>query len=170
MRRKYAELSPSACPRETATRPAAAPHVNFPASGLYALACGGTTLIADGDTISSETVWNDGALGHDATGRGISVEFARPDWQHDAAAPAVTGDADPLSGYLVGADNPHTADPAKPLGDRLFDGIDHFLVDDTNASDSGVPVIQMHLCRTACPFAQPRTMLVARHRSRLSTR
>ena len=93
-----------------------APHVDFPASSPYALGCGGTTLIADGDTISSETVWNDTALGQGATGGGISTEFAVPDWQRGAVVPTVpngvagrgvpdvAGDADPLTGYQVRVD------------------------------------------------------------------
>jgi kumamolisin len=92
------------------------PHVDFPASSPYALACGGTTLIASGDTISSETVWNDTALGQGATGGGISTEFARPAWQRGATVPTVpngvagrgvpdvAGDADPLTGYQVRVD------------------------------------------------------------------
>jgi len=90
-----------------------APHVNFPASSSYALGCGGTTLIAAGEAISSETVWNDTALGGGATGGGVSTLFALPDWQHHAAVPLapngfagrgvpdVAGDADPLTGYQV---------------------------------------------------------------------
>jgi kumamolisin len=92
------------------------PHVDFPASSPYALACGGTTLIADGDTISSETVWNNTPAGQGATGGGISTDFALPDWQHTATVPAapngfigrgvpdVAGDADPLTGYQVRVD------------------------------------------------------------------
>jgi kumamolisin len=90
-----------------------APHVDFPASSPYALGCGGTTLIAGGDTISRETVWNDTAAGRGATGGGVSVEFAVPDWQQGAMVPTapngfagrgvpdVAGDADPLTGYQV---------------------------------------------------------------------
>jgi len=90
-----------------------APHVDFPASSPYALGCGGTTLIAGADTISSETVWNDTAIGQGATGGGISTLFALPDWQHNAVVPTtpdgfagrgvpdVAGDADPLTGYQV---------------------------------------------------------------------
>jgi kumamolisin len=90
-----------------------APHVDFPASSPYALGCGGTTLIAGGNTISSEAVWNDTALGQGATGGGVSVDFAVPDWQHSAMVPPapdgfagrgvpdVAGDADPLTGYQV---------------------------------------------------------------------
>lgn len=93
-----------------------APHVDFPASSPYALGCGGTRLIAGGDTISSETVWNDTALGQGATGGGISTQFAVPDWQHNATVPTapggfagrgvpdVAGDADPLTGYQVRVD------------------------------------------------------------------
>jgi kumamolisin len=93
-----------------------APHVDFPASSPYALGCGGTTLIAGGDTISTEVVWNDTALGQGATGGGVSVDFAVPDWQQHAMVPTapdgfagrgvpdVAGDADPLTGYQVRVD------------------------------------------------------------------
>ncbi|MBS9534061.1 S8 family serine peptidase [Mycobacterium sp. M1] len=92
------------------------PHVDFPASSPYALACGGTTLIAGGDTISNETVWNDTTLGQGATGGGVSVDFAIPDWQHAVTVPTtpdgsagrgvpdVAGNADPLTGYQVCVD------------------------------------------------------------------
>jgi kumamolisin len=88
------------------------PHTDFPASSPYALACGGTSLQADPATgsISSETVWNDGA---GATGGGVSVTFALPTWQANAGVPAnpagaqgrgvpdVAGNADPATGYQV---------------------------------------------------------------------
>ena len=92
------------------------PHVDFPASSPYALASGGTTLIAGGNTISTEVVWNDTALDGGATGGGISTKFAVPDWQHTATVPTtpdgfagrgvpdVAGDADPLTGYQVRVD------------------------------------------------------------------
>jgi len=94
----------------------AVPHVDFPASSPYALACGGTTLIAVDDTISTEVVWNDTALDGGATGGGVSTRFAVPDWQRTASvptasngfagrgAPDVAGDADPLTGYQVRVD------------------------------------------------------------------
>jgi kumamolisin len=92
------------------------PHVDFPASSPYALACGGTTLIGGGGTISTEVVWNDTALDGGATGGGISAQFPVPDWQHTATVPTapngftgrgvpdVAGDADPLTGYQVRVD------------------------------------------------------------------
>src|SRR4029077_11023183 len=36
------------------------PHVDFPSSSAFALACGGTTLVGAGTTIASEVVWNEG--------------------------------------------------------------------------------------------------------------
>jgi kumamolisin len=73
-------------------------HIDFPASSPYALACGGTTLItAGGDTISSETVWNDTALGAGATGGGISSEFLVP----EAATAAVPSAPDGVAGRGV---------------------------------------------------------------------
>jgi kumamolisin len=58
-------------------------HVDFPASSPYALACGGTTLVADPTTgtISSEVVWNELASNEGATGGGVSDQFALPTWQ-----------------------------------------------------------------------------------------
>jgi kumamolisin len=87
-------------------------HVDFPASSPHVLACGGTSLAASGTTISSETVWNDGAQGG-ATGGGVSDVFALPTWQQNAnvppsvnagahvgrGVPDVAGDADPETGY-----------------------------------------------------------------------
>ncbi len=70
------------------------PHVDFPASSPYALACGGTRLIGTGSTIASETVWNDGP--DSATGGGYSADVAAaelpvavvdPGREQSAAAP-----------------------------------------------------------------------------------
>ncbi len=90
------------------------PHVDFPAASPHALACGGTSLHgnAAAGTISSETVWNDGA-GGGATGGGVSAAFPLPSWQATAGVPAgptgksgrgvpdVAGNADPATGYQV---------------------------------------------------------------------
>jgi kumamolisin len=86
-------------------------HADFPASSPHALACGGTSLLATGSTISSETVWNNGA-GSGATGGGVSDVFPLPSWQKSAGVPngASTGgrgvpdvaaNADPKTGYQV---------------------------------------------------------------------
>jgi kumamolisin len=88
-------------------------HVDFPASSPNALACGGTTLVAMGKTISSETVWNELASDEGATGGGISDVFPLPSWQNGVGVPPsanpgahvgrgvpdVAGDADPGTGY-----------------------------------------------------------------------
>jgi kumamolisin len=88
-------------------------HVYFPASSPHALACGGTTLVADPATgsIISETVWNNGLEA--ATGGGISDTFSQPSWQAGVGAPPrvdtghegrgvpdVAGNADPATGYV----------------------------------------------------------------------
>ena len=92
-------------------------HVDFPASSPHVLACGGTRLQANGTTIASETVWNDGANGG-ATGGGISDVFALPAWQTGLAATSATGasalakrgvpdicaNADPQTGFAVFVD------------------------------------------------------------------
>ena len=85
-------------------------HVDFPASSPHILACGGTNLESSGGTITSETVWNEGAQGG-ATGGGFSVQFSLPDYQANAGVappsgggrgvPDVAGDADPQTGYQI---------------------------------------------------------------------
>jgi kumamolisin len=92
------------------------PHVDFPASSPHALGCGGTRLVASGDAIASETVWNEGA--DSATGGGVSSFFPRPDYQAGVpippaagtaskagrGVPDVAGNADPATGYAVRVD------------------------------------------------------------------
>jgi kumamolisin len=89
------------------------PHVDFPASSPYALACGGTRLMASGGSIASEVVWNETSANEGATGGGVSTVFALPAWQQGIAVPKapngiagrgvpdVAGNADPLTGYQV---------------------------------------------------------------------
>lgn len=89
------------------------PHVDFPASSPYVLACGGTSLAASGTSITSETVWNDLSSNEGATGGGVSASFALPAWQQASNVPAgangyagrgvpdVAGNADPNTGYQV---------------------------------------------------------------------
>jgi kumamolisin len=90
-------------------------HVDFPASSPNVLACGGTTLMASGNNITSETVWNELANNAGATGGGISDVFPLPCWQSAAGVPPsanpnqnvgrgvpdVSGDADPTTGYVT---------------------------------------------------------------------
>jgi len=100
-------------------------HVDFPASSPYALACGGTKLIADPATgqVSSEVVWNELAAKEGAGGGGVSDQFPLPGWQASAGVPArasaqpdaaggaggagwrgvpdVAGNADPVTGYQI---------------------------------------------------------------------
>ena len=99
-----------------------ADNVDFPASSPYALACGGTSVQASGNSITSETVWNDGAQGG-ATGGGISTFFPSPPYQEGLSAaltaggtralthrgiPDVAGDADENTGYEVRVDGSDT--------------------------------------------------------------
>lgn len=89
------------------------PHVDFPASSPHSLACGGTTLVANGQAIQSEVVWNETANNEGATGGGVSVEYDLPAWQQSSKVPPspsgqsgrgvpdVAGNADPLTGYQV---------------------------------------------------------------------
>jgi kumamolisin len=92
------------------------PHVDFPASSPYVLACGGTKLLTNASTITSEVVWNETTAGEGATGGGVSTVFALPSWQTSSSVPSaaggfagrgvpdVSGDADPLTGYQVRVD------------------------------------------------------------------
>ena len=101
------------------------PHVDFPASSPFALACGGTRLLAkgSGSAIATESIWNqhaadlrDGQFGSFGSGGGgVSDAFARPAYQNSAnvppsparanfagrGVPDVTGDGDPDSGYNI---------------------------------------------------------------------
>jgi kumamolisin len=86
------------------------PHVNFPGSSPYVLSCGGTTLLADGETIESERVWHNKT---GASGGGVSAIFPRPRWQRRVRVPRakdgramrgvpdVAANADPLTGYRI---------------------------------------------------------------------
>jgi kumamolisin len=92
-------------------------HADFPGSSPFALCCGGTRLVASGNAIASETVWDDDPASS-ATGGGVSDVFALPDWQKDAHVPAsvnpgahvgrgvpdVAGNASPATGYQVRVD------------------------------------------------------------------
>jgi kumamolisin len=99
-----------------------ADHVDFPASSPNALACGGTSLVGQGNTIQSESVWNDGENGG-AGGGGVSTIFALPANQQGLTAtmasggatplamrgvPDVSGNADPQTGYQVRIDGTDT--------------------------------------------------------------
>jgi kumamolisin len=97
-------------------------HADFPASSPYALACGGTKLVAADNHIGSEVVWNETASNEGATGGGISAVFAKPSYQANAKVPVsvnpgafvgrglpdVAGDADPTTGYEVYVDGQST--------------------------------------------------------------
>jgi kumamolisin len=87
-------------------------HVDFPASSPFVLACGGTSLAANNNTVNTEVVWHDAETS--ATGGGVSNFFALPDYQAAAnvplsldtkfkgrGVPDVAGDADPDTGYKV---------------------------------------------------------------------
>ncbi|GHN02474.1 kumamolisin [Cytophagales bacterium WSM2-2] len=87
-------------------------HVDFPASSPYVLACGGTSLIANGNSIESETVWHNAP--DSATGGGISDVFEIPAYQMKTnlpksvnsnksgrGVPDVAAVADPQTGYII---------------------------------------------------------------------
>jgi len=86
------------------------PCVCYPASSPHVLACGGTSLLGTRPGRIRECGWKD-AKG--ASGGGVSVIFARPDWQTTPVTPReskhskgrclpdVAANADPESGYQV---------------------------------------------------------------------
>jgi len=100
-------------------------HVDFPASSPFALACGGTRLIAANNAVAHESIWNQhqANLSRDAGpngtfgsgGGGVSGTFRLPPYQSNAGVPPslnppgfkgrgvpdVTGDGDPDSGYNI---------------------------------------------------------------------
>jgi kumamolisin len=87
------------------------PHVCFPGSSPWALACGGTSLVGARGRIISESVWHN-ATG--ASGGGVSEIFARPEWQQRSRVPSAS------SGFL-GRGVPDVASHADPLrGYRIF--------------------------------------------------
>ncbi|MEA2326720.1 MAG: kumamolisin, partial [Thermoanaerobaculia bacterium] len=65
------------------------PHVDAPSCSPFALACGGTKLTVNGNVITNEVVWNDGAMSSTpgSTGGGVSNLFARPTWQSSLTIP-----------------------------------------------------------------------------------
>ena len=88
------------------------PHADFPASSPFALACGGTKLLASNGRITNEEVWN-GGPSDGAGGGGVSNYFQLPPYQSSSKVPTspsgfagrgvpdVAGDADPASGYQI---------------------------------------------------------------------
>jgi kumamolisin len=91
-------------------------NADFPASSPNVLACGGTRLVGNATSITSETVWNnrDGW----ATGGGVSEFFPLPAYQAGAGVPTsinpggktgrgvpdICGNADSDTGYLIRVD------------------------------------------------------------------
>jgi kumamolisin len=70
-------------------------NVNYPASSVYVLGCGGTEIIvaSGGTAISSEVVWNDKNNLY-GTGGGISASILAPDFQQSTNLPR-PGDGSP---------------------------------------------------------------------------
>jgi subtilase family serine protease len=99
--------------------------VQDPSSQPFATAVGGTSLVQTGPP-PAETVWNDGSPEAGATGGGPSFEWTMPSYQSGASpalgvinansrlcaastycreVPDVSADADPVTGYVIRADD-----------------------------------------------------------------
>ena len=126
-------------------------HVDFPASSPNVLACGGTTLVAAGNTVTSETVWNELGNNEGATGGGISDVFPLPTWQNGVGVPSsanpnqnvgrgvpdVSGDADPTTGYVTLVDgNPDVIGGTSAVA-PLWAGL-IALINDSNQKPAGL--------------------------------
>ncbi len=61
-------------------------HVQYPASSPWSIGCGGTVISATGNSITSETVWNDGSSLW-GTGGGVSTLYPVPGFQDNANVP-----------------------------------------------------------------------------------
>ena len=73
----------------TGRRRPTSPHVNFPASSPYVLACGGTEIETADGKIVREYAWNDLDQCRLATAGGRSREFKRPDYQRQIKLPGM---------------------------------------------------------------------------------
>jgi kumamolisin len=127
------------------------PHVNYPASDPYVLACGGTTLIADPatGTIHAETTWNTGAAS--ATGGGVSGVFDLPEWQATADVPTRSGSEETGRGVpdvAANADN--------NTGYRVLLGGNPICVGGTSAA---TPLWAALVCRLAQSLGRPLGLL-----------
>ncbi|HWX20677.1 MAG TPA: S53 family peptidase [Candidatus Binatia bacterium] len=110
------------------------PHVDFPASSPFALACGGTKLLGSGTRIANESVWNEGNAGG-AGGGGVSNCFPPPAYQTalkvplspngkpGRGVPDVAGDADPQTGYQVRVGGQNTVIGGTSAVAPLFAGL-----------------------------------------------
>jgi kumamolisin len=85
-------------------------HVDFPASSSFVLAVGGTKLTAKGNTVKTETVWNEVRHDEGAGGGGVSIIFSKPDYQANTDIPPA---ADPP--HRVGRGLPDVAAVADPF-------------------------------------------------------
>ncbi len=88
--------------------PTLAKGVEYPASDPLVTGVGGTTLLASRTgAYTGESVWNESAVGHGATGGGDSTLFAQPTYQQNItgsqarAVDDISFDADPLTGVPV---------------------------------------------------------------------
>ncbi|WP_254063363.1 protease pro-enzyme activation domain-containing protein [Rhodanobacter sp. L36] len=79
----------------------------WPASSPFVISAGGTTLKASSTTWLGEVVWNELAIGYDATGGSPSTFEPKPSWQSalvpgsKRGVPDYAFDGDPLSGALI---------------------------------------------------------------------
>ena len=96
-------------------------HVDFAAFSPNVLACGGSRLMGPGQTITSESIWNDGASGG-ATGGGSSAFFTPSRaWQSNIELPPLVNPGASLDvGFRM---SPATPTPSPATKCPLMDSI-----------------------------------------------
>jgi subtilase family serine protease len=96
--------------------------VSLPASDPWALAAGGTTLIANAATgaYESETVWNTPSGSPDASGGGFSRRFARPSYQSHVPGIGATRGVPDVAGEATGSSGMALAFSAPRGGEELI--------------------------------------------------
>jgi kumamolisin len=131
-------------------------NADYPSSSPSVISCGGTHLIATGETITLESVWNDDHTdGDGATGGGVSQVFPLPAWQSKVGVPLnpigkpgrgvpdVAGVADPDTGYRVAVNGQDTVvggtSAVAPLWAALIARFNQALIKET-----GKPVQALH--------------------------
>ena len=131
-------------------------HVDFPAASPWVLGVGGTKLVADGNSIAHETVWNEVRINQGAGGGGVSVIFSRPEYQaHTDIPPAAD------SPHRIGRGVPDVAAVADPVTGVVFMCVDGAHIAVTGGTSVSAPLWAALIARlnqglnARCGFLNP---------------